>query len=184
VSAIVIGLCVIAVVYATKRRMDVVAEPLETIATARGSVVRRAGPWTTDFAQLMATLDHVPAADPIFSYPYLPMLPYLAGREQVAALDVIVPGYTTPQQFSETCARVVRDARWLVVDRTWSDPRRLRALFPTMPDYDPPERRAFEAAVAQAFDQIVHRSATFEVRRRGAAAADTRCPGTRAPARP
>jgi len=183
VSALVIGLCVLAVVYATKRRMDVVAEPLETIATARGPVVRRAGPWTTDFAQLMATLDHVPPAVPIFVYPYLPLLPYLTGREQAASLDVMVPGYTTPEQFSETCARVVRDARWLVVDRTWSDPRKLRALFPTMPDHDPPERRAFEAAVAQAFDQIVHRSPTFEVRRRGTAAAGTLCPGTRVPAR-
>src|ERR1700737_1439112 len=77
VSALVIGLCVLAVAHATKRRMDVVAEPLETIATARGPVVRRAGPWTTDFAQLMATLDHVPPADPIFFYPYIPMLPYL-----------------------------------------------------------------------------------------------------------
>jgi hypothetical protein len=49
----------------------------------------------------------------------------------------MVPGYTTPEQFSETCARVVRDARWVVVDRTWSDPRKLHALFPALSDPDP-----------------------------------------------
>jgi len=93
----------------------------------------------------------------------------------------MVPGYTTPAQFSQTCARVVREARWLVVDRTWSDPRRLRVLFPTMADPDPPERRAFEQSLAQAFDQVVHRSPTFEVRRRGAAAPETLCAGVAPP---
>lgn len=183
VSALVIGLCILAVAYATKRRMDVITEPLETISTPLGATVRRAAPWTTDFALLMAHLDRVPAGDPLFFYPYLPMLPYLTGRQHVAAVDVMVPGYTTPEQFRETCGRVVRDARWLVVDRTWSDPRKLHSLFPAMADHNPPEKRAFEAAVAQAFDKVVHRSSTFEVRQRGTAVADTLCPGTAAPAR-
>lgn len=179
---LVIGLCILAVAYATKRRMDVVAGPLETIATPQGTTVRLAGPWTTDFGQLMARLDGVPPGDPVFFYPYLPMLPYLTGLPDATAVDVMVPGYTTPEQFSETCARVVRDARWVVVDRTWSDPRKLHALFPALSDPDPPEKRAFEAALAQAFDQVVYRSATFEVRRRGPAVADTLCSGAAAPA--
>jgi hypothetical protein len=174
VTAVVIGLCLVAVAYATKRRVDVSGESLETISTPRGTIVRRPAPWTTDFARLMAQLDRVPAGDPIFFYPYLPMLPYLSGRQHVAATDVMVPGYTTPAQFSAACARVMRDARWLVVDRTWSDPRKLRVLFPAMTDQNPPEKRAFEAAVAQAFDTVVHRSPTFEVRRRGTGAAH--CP--------
>jgi hypothetical protein len=183
VSALLIGLCVLAVTYATKRRMDVIGEPLETISTPQGVIVRRAAPWTTDLASLMALLDRVPPGDPVFFYPYLPMLPYLTGRQHVAAVDAMVPGYTTPEQFSEICARVVREARWLVVDRTWSDPRRLHNLFPTMADYNPPEKRAFEDTVVQAFDKIVYRSPTFEVRRRGAAVADTLCSGLPGPAR-
>lgn len=174
-STVAIGLCILAVGYATARRIEVVAEGLETIATPRGATVRRAAPWTTDYARLMAELDRLPAGDPLFSYPYLPMLAYLTGRLHPAAVDVMVPGYTTPEQFSRTCARVVREARWLVVDRTWGDPRRLRLLFPSMADPDPPEKRAFEQALALAFDHVVHRSPTFEVRGRGAAAPDTLC---------
>jgi len=180
-GALAIGLCSLAVGYATMRRVEAVAEGLETIATPRGVTVRRPAPWTSDYKRLMAELDSLPAGDPVFSYPYLPMLPYLTGRPHPAALDVMVPGYTTPAQFSQTCARVVREARWLVVDRTWSDPRRLRVLFPTMADPDPPERRAFEQSLAQAFDQVVHRSPTFEVRRRGAAAPETLCAGVAPP---
>ena len=160
------------------------AEPLEAVATPRGVVVRRAGPWTTDFARLMADLDRVPPGDPVFFYPYLPLLPYLTGLRHGAVLDVMVPGYSSPEQFSETCAQVVREARWLVVDRTWGDPRRLHHFFPAMVDPDPPEKHAFEGALVRAFDTVVHRSSTFEVRRRGAAPAETLCAEGVVPTRP
>lgn len=177
VSALVIGLCIVGAAYATKRRLDVLAEPLEIVATPKGVTVRRPGPWTTDYALLMWHLDRLPTGDPVFFYPYLPMLPYLTGRQHPAALDVMVPGYNTADQFRETCARVVREARWLIVDRTWSDPRKLRELFPTLADYDPPEKRAFESAMARAFDSVAHRSSTFELRRRGSVVPDTMCGG-------
>lgn len=175
VSLLVIGLCAAGVAYATKRRMDVMAGPLEAIPTARGVTVRRPDPWTTDLALLMWHLDRLPAGEPAFFYPYVPMLPYLTDRRHAAPLDVMVPGYNTPEQFRTTCARVVREARWLVVDRTWSDPARLRLLFPAMREHDPPEKRHFESALARGFDVLVHRSPTFELRRRGAAPAGGLC---------
>jgi hypothetical protein len=174
-SVLVIGLCVAGVAYATKRRVDVMAGPLDVIPTARGAMIRRPDPWTSDFGLLMWHLAQLPKGEPTFFYPYLPMLPYLTARPHAAALDVLVPGYNTPEQFRETCARVVREARWLVLDRTWSDPGRLKALFPTMKDYDPPEKRDLEGALARGFDHVVHRTATFELRRRGAVSADVLC---------
>jgi hypothetical protein len=174
-NTLVIGLCVIALAYATKRRVDVIIEPLETIATPSGVALRRPAPWTTDVARLMAELDRLPTGDPVFFYPYLPLLPYLADRQHPGAVDAMVPGYTTPAQFRAACERAVHHAKWLVVDRTWSDPRKLRALFPVMTDHHPPEKRAFEGAVIRAFDTVVHRSATFELRQRGLAAVDTEC---------
>ena len=176
VSVLAIGLCLVALTYATKRRMDVMTEPLDAIWTPRGVVVRRATPSNADLALLIEQIDRTPPGDPFFFYAYLPMLPYLTGRHHVAAVDVMVPGYTTPEQFRDTCARVVREARWLVVDRTWSDPSKLGYFFPAMVDQNPPEKRAFEDALARAFDDLVLRSPTFEVRRRGAAVADTLCP--------
>jgi hypothetical protein len=176
VTLLVIGLCVAGVGYATKRRMDVMAGPLEVIATPRGAIVRRPDPWTTDFALLMWHLDRLPVRDPVFFYPYLPMLPYLTARPSVGPLDFMLPGYTTPEQFGEMCTRVVHGAQWLVLDRSWSDPRKLQRLFPTMTDYDPPEKRAFEGALARTFDVMVHRSVTFELRRRGPGSPDALCP--------
>jgi hypothetical protein len=175
VSLLVIGLCAAGVAYATKRRVDVMTGPLEVIPTARGATLRRPDPWTTDFALLMWHLDRIPEGEPAFFYPYVPLLPYLTERRHVARLDVMVPGYNTPEQFREACARVVREARWLVLDRIWNDPDRLRRLFPAMKDYDPPEKRDLERALARGFDVIVHRSATFELRRRGDAPAAALC---------
>ncbi len=92
------------------------------------------------------------------------MLPYLTGRRHVAALDVMTPGYTTGEQFRETCVLVVSEAHWVVIDRNWSDPRALRSIFPAMRDPDPPEKRDFEAPLRLAFDKIVHSSTVFELR--------------------
>jgi len=70
------------------------------------------------------------------------MLPYLTARRHIGPLDVMVPGYTTAAQYHEVCARVVREAQWVVLDRSWSHPDVLRAIFPSMRDPDPPAKRA------------------------------------------
>lgn len=173
--ALLIGLCLAHVGYAIKLRMVVVITPLHEVTTARGLTVRLPSPWTTDFAALVVQIDRVPRDDAFFFYPYIPMLPYLTGRRHVATLDVMTPGYTTTEQFRETCVRVIREARWAVIDRSWSDPRKLRFVFPAMRDPDPPEQRDFQAALRLAFDRVVHTSTFFELRQRAESASVARC---------
>jgi hypothetical protein len=86
----------------------------------------------------VAQIDRAPSGDGFFFYPYIPTLPSLTGRRHVAAVDVMTPGYTTAEQFHDTCVRVVSDAQWVVLDRSWSDLDKLRSIFPAMRDPKPP----------------------------------------------
>ena len=151
--------------YAATLRVRVLARPTALIATARGVVEHPPGPWARDLAALVARIERTGARDAFFFYPYAPMLPYLTARRHTAALDVVTPGYTTPEQFRSTCIRVLRDAQWVVIDRRGLDAAVLRSAFPRLTDTDPPERRAFESAVAATFE-TVHASTFFELRRR------------------
>ena len=101
------------------------------------------------------------------------MLPFLTQRHHVAHLDVVIPGYTTPSQFDELCAEVVR-ADWVVIDRLWLDDANLRTIYPAMRDPAPPERRAFETMLTEAFERVAH-SPSFEVRRRTPRATSALC---------
>lgn len=175
VAALVLGLCLVGVGYALYIRRVVVVGPLRAVPTARGLVVRRDNSWTERLAALVAEIDRVPRGEAFFFYPYSPMLPYLTGRRHVAALDVLTPGYTTPEQFRDACVRVVGEARWVVIERAWTDPAFLRAVWPGMRDPDPPEKRSFEGALALAFDRVAHASPYFELRQRGGAASVALC---------
>lgn len=103
------------------------------------------------------------------------MLPCLTGRRHAAAIDVMTSGYTTPEEFRETCVRVVGEAHWVVIDRAWSDPSFIRKIFPALRDPEPPETRGFEATVRRAFDDVVHATPTIELRRRSASASAALC---------
>jgi len=174
-GALLIGLCLAHVGYALKLRMAVVTAPLHEVPTARGLTVRLPSLWTDDFAALVVQIDRIPRDDAFFFYPYVPMLPYLTARRHVAALDVMTPGYTTTEQFRETCVRVLSEARWVVIERSWTDPAKLRSVFPAMRDPDPPEQRGFQAALRLAFDRVVHTSTFFELRARDASASVALC---------
>lgn len=175
VAALLIGLCLAEVGYAVYIRRVVVVGPLRAVPTPRGLVVRRENLWTDRLAALVAQVDGVPAGDAFFFYPYSPMLPYLTGRRHVAALDVMTPGYTTAEQFRDACVRAVSEARWVVIERAWTDPGFLRTVWPGMRDPDPPEKRSFEAALALAFDRVAHASPFFELRQRAGDASVALC---------
>jgi hypothetical protein len=128
-----------------------------------------------DFATLVLKINRVPAGNTFFFYPYSPLLPYLTGRRHAAAVDVMVPGYTTAEQFRKTCVRVATDAQWVVIDRQLSDPDVLRTIFPAMRDPDPPEKRDFEAALRVAFDEVAYASTRFELRKRSGGAPAVPC---------
>ena len=110
-----------------------------------------------------------------FFYPYDALLPYLTGRRHAAAIDVMVPGYTTAEQFRDTCVRVTAEAQWVVIDRQWSDPVFLQSLFPAMRYPSPPEKSEFEAVLRANFDEIVYESERFELRGRSGRAPAARC---------
>jgi len=176
VGLALIALAVVVAGYAAyKKIVPIVLGPLREVSTARGVFVATPSPWIDVVAALVAEIERTPPADGFFFYPYSPMLPYLTAREHVAPIDIMIPGYTTPEQYRAVCLRVVRDARWIVIDRSWTNPLMLKAVYPNMRIFDPPEMREFEAAMRLAFDQVVHASPVFELRRRGANASERSC---------
>jgi hypothetical protein len=177
VSVALLALVGVIIGYATyKKIVPIVAgPPLRPVSTARGIFLAPPSSWVEAVAALVADIERTPATDPFFFYPYSPMLPYLTAREHIAPHDVMIPGHTTAEQYREVCLRVVRDAQWIVVDRSWSDPRVLRVFYPNMRVPDPPEKREFEAALRFAFDKIVHVSPVFELRHRAETTRDTSC---------
>jgi hypothetical protein len=164
VGALFIGLCLVGLAGAMATAVIVSRSPM--VATARGLVVPGRNLPAHDFAALMFQIESIRSGGAFFFYPYSPLLPYLTGRRHAAAVDVIVPGYTSAEQFRETCVRVASEAHWVVIDRQWSDPNFLRRIFPAMRVPDPPEKREFEAALRVAFDKIIHSSTRFELRER------------------
>ena len=174
VSAVLIGVWVWHVSDSVMFRIAVARAPLQTVVTARGLVHGAPGIWTRDLAWLIDGIQqHTSPNDTFFFYPYTPMLPFLTNRRHAAHLDVIVPGYTTPGQFRDVCTEAVR-AQWVVIDRLWTDPANLLAIYPTMTDATPPERRAFETVLTEGFERVAH-SPSFEVRRRTARALPSLC---------
>jgi hypothetical protein len=146
------------------------------IPTARGAVAPDPDLPARDFAALIRQVERTPPGSAFFFYPYSPLLPYLAARRHIAAVDVMIPGYTSAAQFRDTCVRVVTVADWVVIDRKWS-PAFFKQVFPAIRDPDPPEMHAFDAALRSAFDEVVPASGRFELRRRSGKASQTLCDG-------
>lgn len=126
--------------------------------------------------RVIAQLAALPPGDAYFFYPYVPMLPYLASRHDIARYDVFLPGYTRPSQYQETCNTVLGRAHWLVIDRTLADPGMLQRLFPAMRNPQPREKALFEHALESRFP-LVARDGTFELRRRSPDGDTSACDG-------
>jgi hypothetical protein len=71
----------------------------EVVSTPRGSVQFFQLPGPADARdKMLARIATLPPGDSVFFYPYLPMVPFLTGREHVAKYDIFVPWYTLPYQ--------------------------------------------------------------------------------------
>jgi hypothetical protein len=128
--------------------------------TARGpAALREAGA-----ADLVRQLSAETGAT--FFYPYMPMLPYLTGKDQVSRYDVFVPHYTTAQQFAEACEAMWQHAAIVVVNTKWTDGPFLRTVFPSLTGFDV-NQQAFDQALNAGF-ATQWQSGTFEVLRRRA----------------
>lgn len=102
-------------------------------------------------AELVAHLSAMPQAQRVFFYPYDPLLPFLTGKMHPAQIDILVPEYSTPEQYRNTCSEIMKSADWVVFDRKISEPTFYRSVFPAMRDPAPPEKVAFEDAILKAF---------------------------------
>jgi hypothetical protein len=101
--------------------------------------------------EMMRAVTRIPTGERVFFYPYMPMVSFMAQREQVGAYDIFLPRYTSAAEYAETCRAVAAKAQWVVYDRKWTDPVELKILFPGMRDTAPPEFRAFEQALSEGF---------------------------------
>jgi len=85
----------------------------DLVATPRGNVALFATPGA---AEMIARIAPLPLGDKYFFYPFMPTMPFLTEREDVARFDVFTPGYTLPSQYRAACIAVLRHADWVVVD--------------------------------------------------------------------
>jgi len=177
-GASLLAVCALAMGYRLLgEALPMLTGPLRQVPTSRGSFVGPPSPWIDAVGALVPHIERAPRDAAYFFYPYSPMLPYLTGRRHIGPLDVMVPGYTTAAQYHEVCVRVVREAQWIVLDRSWSHPDVLRAIFPSMRDPDPPAKRLLEASLDRGFDRVVHAWRGMELRGRGATPPEALCDG-------
>jgi hypothetical protein len=144
----------------------------QIVQTPRGGVML-ASPGAPE---LLARIAATPLDNRYFFYPNDALLAFLAARPQVSRYGRFVPGYTPRPQYQEACASAMRDALWVVIDRSWADPKYLMTIFPAMHDPEPPETRKFEQALETGFD-FVAREGVYELRRRVPEVDETICSG-------
>jgi hypothetical protein len=125
--------------------------------------------------ELAERIAGTPAGEAYFFYPYDPMLPFLTARRHVSKYDIFTPGYTSPSEYQEACISAMRDASWVVMDRTWT-PERLITVFPRIRDPEPEETKRFERALETGFE-LVAREGSFELRRRVPGVDESLCIG-------
>ena len=146
---------------------------VETVDTARGAIRLQGQAGLKD---ILARIAATPASDRFLFYPYMPLLPFLTARTHVAAYDLFGPGYSPGWQYRGACVAAMRDAAWVVIDRTWTDPKVLQATFPSMRETAPAEMKAFQTAMDGGFD-VAARDGSFELRQRNGAANEALCAG-------
>jgi hypothetical protein len=136
-------------------RADVVSTPRGEVTYSRNI--------TAGARETAAWLAAAPPHDGYFFYPYMEMLPFLVARQHVSRYDLFVPSYTTAEQYRETCLSVLRNATWVVIDRTWTEDPRMLVGFYSGPSR--PEAQRFEHAMNESFE-LVQRFGVIEIRHR------------------
>ncbi len=132
----------------------------DIVATPRGEVKFIGLPGAP---QMVARIVASPPGDRYFFYPFMMMMPYLSGRQQVSGFDLFQPYYTLPIQYLDACHSVLRQASWVVLDR--GDSGNMKLSFPLMGDRLPVETVTFERILDSAFE-LVSQEGTLEMRRR------------------
>jgi hypothetical protein len=115
--------------------------------------------------QMIQFIENQPASDKFLFYPYLPMVPYLTQHQEVLPLDVTTPKYTKTHQYFDLCMAATREAKWVVVDTVWADPKHWQVVWPAIKNPRPPETQAFEQVIARNF-AFVSQIGEFQIRKR------------------
>ena len=134
-------------------------------------------PVSAGAVKMISRLTAAPPGDAYFVYPYMPLLPFLVDREHVSKYDILIPGYTLPSQYHDACLSVMREAEWLVINRSLVDPKKWMEAFPAMQNAQPRETVEFEKALERGFE-FVARDEPFELRRRHKDASEAICIGS------
>ena len=142
--------------------------PMTQTPRGRVKLIREDG-----LPEMMALVAKLPAGDGMMFYPNLPMMPFLTDRRHIARLDVFFPQYTTAAQYRAACFDTVAGARWLVIDRAWNAIS-IRNVYPATADANPPEKVAFEHAIAANYE-LASRRGMFDLLRRRPDAALSDC---------
>jgi hypothetical protein len=171
VASVAIALCILTAI--NFLRISHEALRAEIVSTPRGGVAFFNQPGA---AELLTRIAATPSSEAYFFYPFETMLSFLTARKQVSQYDVFTPGYTLPSEYQDACTSVMRQASWVVIDRRWTDPNFLKALFPAMQDAQPQETKRFEQALDDGFE-LVAREGVFELRRRREGISDKACYG-------
>jgi hypothetical protein len=129
----------------------------------------------TGAAGMLVRLAAMPPGATYFFYPYMPLMSFLTGREQVSKYDLFAPGYTLPSQYQDTCLAVMQRADWVVIDRQYT-PAYWKKAFPAMQNPDPPEAQGFETALNRGFD-LAFRAWPYELLHRNSSASIALCTG-------
>jgi hypothetical protein len=118
-----------------------------------------------EVAVLFAEITALPPNDALFFYPYEPMLIYLTGRRHAAPVELFTPNYTWPSQYRQSCESAIRDAAWVVIDRSQVDAAQIQKTWPHIGNANPPEKVAFERAIEDSYS-LVRRTPRYELRKR------------------
>ncbi|WP_294535251.1 glycosyltransferase family 39 protein [uncultured Rhodoblastus sp.] len=118
--------------------------------------------------ELIRRLEALPPHDSVFVYPYDPLLPVWTGRSHPASYDILIPQYSTPSQYDQTCREVMSRAQWVVFNPSINSREFYHMIYPAMTDSSPPEKAAFEAALYKGFD-LEGNYGVFQLLRRGKA---------------
>jgi len=103
-------------------------------------------------AALLRRIATLPRTHRLTFYPYVPMMPFLSQRSQVSYVEAFVPGYTSPELYARACRDTADGASWVVIERSWTKPDMLWAIFPNLQEPQPREKRMFEQALRHGFD--------------------------------
>ncbi len=129
-----------------------VVTPIPRISSAAGPIAF----FASGGNDMLRFINKTSKKDGFFFYPYLPLMPFLTKRDQIAPVDIFVPGYTYPSQYRDSCFAAVQRANWVITGEQFQNPSVWKLSFPAMQDANPPEVQLLSHAIRDNFIHVKH----------------------------